>query len=204
MERVPLVARSLSRVGRATRVDHAGHPQRRQRPAGHLRRHALQSREDVGPEPVRLVIRLVQGHPGRDDVVIASTRPLGQQGGLPPPGRSDDEAQPAGAALIQHLQQPLPPHDARLQEWRRQLSGQQHRWRPRDRRSRRVRHQQQLTSSAEATPGMLLGRRGGRQAPLHVRRSTRIGRTPLVRTAASRSHVQAPGAWRTASSASTP
>ena len=96
-QRAPGVARGQLIEQRGQRdvegID-AGHPQRRQGTAGQLRRHPLQRRDDVGPEPVWFVIGLVQGHPGHGMPVTGSACPLGQQGGLAPPSRSDDEAQP--------------------------------------------------------------------------------------------------------------
>ena len=126
MCRALLADRSLSRVGRATsRGSMPGTRNAASRFAGHVRRHLPQRREDVGPEAVRFVIGLVQGHPCRRDPVAAATRPFGQQGGLPPPGRSDHEAQPTCPVLVQGFEQAVPLHDARREEWCRELSGQQ-------------------------------------------------------------------------------
>jgi hypothetical protein len=70
---------------------------------------------------MRFVVGLIQSQPGH--VVTGLAGPFGQQGGLAPSGGSDNEAQPPG--LVQHVEQAVPGHNARLEEWRSELSGQQ-------------------------------------------------------------------------------
>ena len=127
-QRVPGVARGQVVEQRGQRdvegID-AGHPQRRQRAAG----------QRPAPPVCNAVTTYVQNRCGSSSVssrvtqatectVTGSARPLGQQGGLAPPGRSDDEAQPP-AGLVQHLEQAVPSDYARLEERRSELSGQQ-------------------------------------------------------------------------------
>ena len=62
--------------------------------------------DDIGPEPHRVVVAVVQRQPGDPPGAVVGPPPLGQQGRLARPGRGVDQAQPP---LGPGLQQPVQP-----------------------------------------------------------------------------------------------
>ena len=95
--------------------------QRRRPDRGHAR---LQRGQHVAPEAARLVVRLVQRHPGHRPALRRVVRPLGEQRRLSPAGRGDDGDQP-GVGAGQPLVQPAADDRARPARRHRALGRQQ-------------------------------------------------------------------------------
>ena len=88
-------ASSLSRIGRARsdRID-PGRRQRVQRGGADLVAGAAQSGQHVAPEPGRLVVAVVQGHPCDPDPLPRIRRPRAEPGSSSPAGGGHDDCQP--------------------------------------------------------------------------------------------------------------
>ncbi len=96
-------------------------PQQRPGPLGDPRVHPVQRRHRVPPKPCRVIVSSVQRQPRHR--MGAGPRPVGQQGGLPEPGRRAHQDQPPRQPLIQRLHQPGAGHEPRLQAGHVQLGG---------------------------------------------------------------------------------
>ena len=93
--------------------------------------------DDIGPEPHRVVVAVVQRQPGDPPGAVVGPPPLGQQGGLARTGRGVDQAQPPLGPGLQQPVQPGPGDQPGPDRRRAQLGPQEDRPR-RARRSRRL------------------------------------------------------------------
>ena len=103
-----------------------GCTQRRHRPGAQPVR--PQRGHHVGPEPDRLVVGLVQRHPGNPTVLARVVRPLGQQRRLAPAGRGGDGGQPGRGVVQEEIVQPSTDDTARA--LRRDRAFRREKWTP--------------------------------------------------------------------------
>jgi hypothetical protein len=83
--------------------------------------------DDIGPEPHRVVVALVQRHPGDPPRWLVGHGPLGQQRGLSRSGGGVDQAQPSLCPLLQQPIEPGPRDQPSPDRWWVQLGPQQDR-----------------------------------------------------------------------------
>jgi hypothetical protein len=104
-----------------------GRDHRHERLPGEPRAGTAERLDDVRPQHDRVVVALVERHPGDGPAARLVLAPGGEQRRLPEPGRAGDEAEPQAAAVAQPREEPLTRHRLRRHERRVQLRDEQDR-----------------------------------------------------------------------------